>query len=573
MRFPTFTGILSTCLMAMSLLSYGQLGKAMGDIKKNKVSQQTISILEANKVKPKSSVSCYYQLARIYHYNQTLQDLDKAKLCYEYLLINYNRADFSGQYQKLLKKDAVNRGSFESGLKNVNDLIDTRTFNGYVRTNTMEGYKEFITKYPRSNHITDAKEKAFEVACKINTFDGYKDYLAKFPDYKVSSAKDKAFILATTANTIEVYNQYLLDFKEYRKDETHDKIFRIIKERNTIKDYNYFIENYPSSLLRNKAIEERDYIIVVDFSKTLTGLNYIDQLRKIDRFLFDNSTNVKKSLLENKAVNLLPAINTAAEFQSTYQKLNISSYLTDYFRSMLTEYFSEQVINAYGLSATYKNIINSAGSNYDSFKATLQKRVQSYTTILANYQLSADIKNDIRSRKLNEEFVLQYYPLKQKVQNRDKYSDAEHMKNAASIRSLLANGAYNSCDDRASFKSYVESVIISSTCNTCKGSGKVGDTPCRNCKGRGEVHCTNCIKKSYTTGGGWGSSSQTHEYSICCTGGRLQHDDPYYNEICWKCNGSGKMDCPTCNGWGKINTCPNCNGAGHFTRSYLDFYK
>ncbi|MFZ4401896.1 MAG: hypothetical protein ACOYO1_17840 [Bacteroidales bacterium] len=548
-------------------------GSAMSDINKNKITSTTVSNLETAKTKGNKKVECYYQLARIYQYNQDLQNLDKAKEYYQYLISNINDANLKSQFEKLKKKQAVDRYTFESSLKTVNDLIDTRTFNTYVKTNTLDAYKEFITKYPNSNHITDAKNKAYDKACSINTLEFYKEYITKFPYHKTNDAKDKAYYVAVSINTLEVYKSFLADFQDYRKDEIHEKAFKITEGLNTIVDYNFYISTFPYSKMNNSAISKRDFIIVSDFKKSITSKTLAEQFTAIDNFLYNKSDNVQKDILTKYASSILPSISNISGFQNTYSILNKVSYKTSAISNILNEYFGNEVLSVFSVEDSYKNILSSYSYNYVSFKPVLEKRIQAYTTILSSYNLPSSTINQIKENKLNEEFVLKYYPLKIIVDNMSSYDDSKHRTNAAQIRSLLNSTIYSSCDDWSSIESFFENAKVSTSCKTCNGSGSVAEKRCQECKGRGEIRCNNCVQYSETTPGSWVSSGSTNYFTVCCTAGKLHHDNPYVDKVCLVCNGSGKKDCPTCGGSGFVTECPTCKGKGGYDSKYYDYYK
>jgi hypothetical protein len=240
---------------------------------------------------------------------------------------------------------------------------------------------------------------------------------------------------------------------------------------------------------------------------------------------------------------------------------------------MLNEYFSNSVMIVFNVNDSYKSILSSYSYNYASFKPVLEQRIQAYTTILSSYNLSTTTINQIKKNKLNEEFILKYYPLKQIVENISSYNDNQHKANAAQIRSLLNTTIYSSCDDWSSIVSFFENAKVSTSCNTCNGTGSVPEKRCQECKGRGEIRCNNCVTYTETTPGTWVSSGSSRDFTVCCTAGKLTHDNPYINKVCPVCNGSGKKECPKCGGFGVITECPTCKGKGGYDTKYYDYYK
>ena len=570
-NFIYSTGVL--LLMILIVSCNPNFNKAITDIKKNQINSMTVSNLEATKAKNKETVQCYYQLARIYQYNANLQNLDKSKDYYEYLVKHYYDASLKKEFEQLKKNDGADRSSFESALKNVIDLIDTRTFNSYIKINTLESYKEFVTKYPNSNHLTDAKNKAFDKTCIINTLEGYKDFIEKFPYHKTTEAKEKAYSKTVLLNTLEDYKTYLADFQEYRKDDTYLNAFKITEGLNTINDYNFYLNTFPNSSLKSKAIQKRDLIIVSDFIKSISNQSVADQFAKVDNFLYNNPGNVQNDVLTKHAGSILPRISSLTDFQNMYSALKANFYQTEAILSILNDYFGNSVLNVFDINDSYKTIMNSYSNNYASFKPVLENRLQTYSTILSSYNLPSATVAIIKKKQLNEEFVLQYYPLKQIVENRASYDDTQNRANASAVRSLLNNSVFTSCDDWSTIESFFENQKISITCKTCNGSGSVPEKRCMECKGRGEIRCNNCVQYSETTPGSWVSSGTTNYFTVCCTAGKLHHDSPYVDKVCILCNGQGRIDCPKCGGTGFISECPTCKGKGGYDEKYYDFYK
>lgn len=87
---------------------------------------------------------------------------------------------------------------------------------------------------------------------------------------------------------------------------------------------------------------------------------------------------------------------------------------------------------------------------------------------------------------------------------------------------------------------------------------------CYRCGGSGEINCPSCGGSGYTrcdNCGGKGSITKEGYSRNSMTG-----QDQYYSyeETCPECEGSGTKHCYHCNGTGKVK-CPTCNGKGYFT--------
>lgn len=109
-------------------------------------------------------------------------------------------------------------------------------------------------------------------------------------------------------------------------------------------------------------------------------------------------------------------------------------------------------------------------------------------------------------------------------------------------------------------------------CNSCSGNGKiVTSKTCSNCKGKGTVDCNYSFKQTKEEGGMgdfFFGTTHTVTYKIRCVGGRYStkySTNDYYNDICSNCNGDGRADCETCDGYGSISSsrrCYKCDSEG-----------
>lgn len=124
---------------------------------------------------------------------------------------------------------------------------------------------------------------------------------------------------------------------------------------------------------------------------------------------------------------------------------------------------------------------------------------------------------------------------------------------------------------------FVTFTIVTS-CDECKGSGKVqctycneGKIKCETCEGTGKSTCTDCSGigiiscKDCVNGVVTSFCSECHgagkDYHYYFIGNSLQE----YTTECWFCNGTGfeKTTCKTCGGSGTTGkTCSKCSGTG-----------
>jgi len=593
--------------------------KAIKDVTANKITATTITNLETAKTKKSKKIDSYYQLARIYHYNSTYQDIDKAKEHYEYLINNYSKEEFKSQFEKLYKKQSVNKTSFTTSLKDVNDLIDTRTYNSYVKTNTLDGYKEFVAKYPASNHLTDAKDMAYKIATTTNTLEVYKEYIDKFPSYKTTDAKDKAFAKAcsdntyavytdfiskfsdykakalekaftkaTTTNTYAEYQNYLAFFPDYKTSEIHTKVFTLVKKTNTIEAYEKFITDFPKSTLIADAKSNIDLITVKDF-KSYVFDNYTswkDRIVKIDEFYTSNSTN--KHIDTVLSVIPFMTIDMLAEgekkIKSLYSEISPLTFANTKVYDKVIFTFANTILFNYGLDIDNLSDDNDS-INFDDcndVKIKMTKRTTLFNSIATNYSklLYPEWTEVLKKNALKEEFYVKLCPYIEIYNDYTSYDDAKNKLNVKNINSLLTTAKYSSIKETC--QGLVDGIFgsIRINCTTCSGTGRVTGTKCYNCKGRGEIKCYYSTKLNRAQQSSWGSTTvDAVDVTITCAAGRLKYDnydvDPpaHYDEVCPECNGTMYVDCDVCNGYGEIDVCKTCSGSGASYKSYLEYYK
>ncbi len=109
-------------------------------------------------------------------------------------------------------------------------LIERLEFNNVVKINSLEGYKQFLAKYPKTIYkaeiINYLSELEFNVCLKNEKEECYREYLKSFPDSKnsIQAKKNLRGLLyknAIEAKTIEKYEQFLAEYlfdKSYKSD-------------------------------------------------------------------------------------------------------------------------------------------------------------------------------------------------------------------------------------------------------------------------------------------------------------------------------------------------------------------
>jgi hypothetical protein len=577
---------------------------AMKDVKENRITSTTVSNLETSKSSKSKHIESYYQLTRVYHYDNNFQNIDKAKEYYLYLIDNYDNPIFESQYKKMKNNLGVGKNTLEVSLKLVNDLIDTRTFNEYIALNTLKGYKEFIEKYPNSNHFYEAQSKAYYIVLSLNTLDSYKNFLLDFPDYRSNDIKDNAYKKAvelntiedykkflvyfpkfnensikdkilekiTSINTMESYNQYLVDFNNYNKLKVYELAFQIAKESNTISCYERYMKLFPNSNYYFEATKGKDFIIFSDFIKSIEKKSLLDQLVQIDDFVYLNASNFYLTKFVDLTLELLPEISTLSEYQKISQQFLNSKFKTVFMNTTVNNYLEISAIKVYEVQKIIDELSElQADDDINVRKEKYTQGIKTINNLLINVTISEEMTEKLKDAKLEMEFFMEYINLVEIAKNVDKYSANTHIINVKKIKTLLKSTKYVNCEKWSDLVKYFNSLEVNIECDKCNGNGKVPATKCYVCKGRGEVRCDNQVTLTRKEGDSWSGYTQ-NSYQVYCQGGRLQRDNPYYNEICNVCNGSGKKTCEKCNGWGEITECSKCKGEGSIIGKYIDYY-
>ena len=175
---------LVAAMMMVSCSTDRNLSRALSDIKNRNVNRNTIDMLERARTTAGCEAESCYNLARIYHFNPQLNDLDKARLYYQQTLSFYQMSSMQNQMKRLSKKHGINYVSILKAVNDVDQLICSKAFSDCVRENTFTGYVKFVKKYHSSSHSVAAKDKALVLKKSVNTIAGYSEYLEAFPDYK-----------------------------------------------------------------------------------------------------------------------------------------------------------------------------------------------------------------------------------------------------------------------------------------------------------------------------------------------------------------------------------------------------
>ena len=356
----------------------------------------------------------------------------------------------------------------------------------------------------------------------------------------------------------------------------YENAFSIAKGAHTINTYNKFIDIFPSHETTEKAIKERDGIIILNYWQTRKHNNIQQTFKGVDNFCLANKDNVMLSELIAGAYQLLIQKDNGTEtfYKTAYNALHnndlryaeITNARKDYMHLLTNEVFFKG-IDFDLLKKWNENKTDDIQYFRKHIKPEFEKFTSTYSYVIKNYPKLDNIKDLIKSRD-DIHFYGQVSEAILVATNYNDFSIAEHKKNLALLNTLSNKKYINLLGYE--YVSGVLDLTINVDCSSCSGTGKVPEQKCHVCKGRGTVRCTNSVTFTREESAGWGTKRVS--YTAQCIGGTLRRDSPYFNEICTACNGSGQVDCEKCNGWGVITECDNCNGYGYLKSTYGEYY-
>ena len=144
------------------------------------------------------------------------------------------------------------------------------------QTHTIEGYQNFINKYPDAVQKNDAIKNrnaiAYARAKVMDNIEGYKDFINKYPDaedVKVSWERiyELAFAQAEQENTLQAYKKFVDEYPKSSQYPTalsrvNEMNYALAEKENTSAAYKKFLDENPNSKQYEKAFklfEEKQY--------------------------------------------------------------------------------------------------------------------------------------------------------------------------------------------------------------------------------------------------------------------------------------------------------------------------
>lgn len=241
------TVVLLVLLSCFAMCGMSQnLSSALSDIKRNKVTSNTIATLERASQKSGDEAESYYNLARIYHFNTQFANLNQARFYYQKVLSMYQMSSYSGQMKILQKNYGIDENSLRNSIKDVDELICNKAFSDCLKENTLNGYVLFANKYPTSVFVNTAKDKALALQESLNTIAGYADYRNAFPGYRQDEVVQKALNVAKRNNTMDSFREFQRLFPNNNTREIDQLALKAAIAQNKFTTFSEFQSNFPN---------------------------------------------------------------------------------------------------------------------------------------------------------------------------------------------------------------------------------------------------------------------------------------------------------------------------------------
>ena len=214
-----------------------------------------------------------------------------------YLLPNYEKSDvdvakryinkaskkFTSVETKVLNELnelKINQNSIDS----LTIVIDKNAYEIALKKNNVDGYENYMKKYPKSKNYSNAFDKrnalVYESIKKLNTWRAYQYFIQSFKGAKeIGEAREKYERLLyeekTKDKTLGSYRLFLSQNKNTPfRDEIEKNILHISTETNEEKEYVNFLESFPNSKYYTEAVE---YLYYTSNKNIKAYKKYFDQ--------------------------------------------------------------------------------------------------------------------------------------------------------------------------------------------------------------------------------------------------------------------------------------------------------
>ncbi len=249
-----------------------------------------------------------------------------------YLIINQAIADFPHANKKQLKH--LKKATITDSLLVAHKvLIDSLAFQIALENNSVVGFEQFLTKFPRAKEVSKATtirdQLAFEKASNINTFQAFEIFFQKYPNAEhAAKAKEKynelLFESKTQDKSLASYQQFLENFPDTPfRNVVEKNIFQISTANNQELSFYSFIRQYPKSKYAKIA---GHFLLHLYKEKSDTLTNFISKYPAIQnktaiQSLVNQSANTYYPYYENNRFGMMSELGEATIVAKNFEEI------------------------------------------------------------------------------------------------------------------------------------------------------------------------------------------------------------------------------------------------------------
>ena len=284
------------------------------------------------------------------------------------------------------------------------------------KTNTIESFETFMSKYPDAQEFGSAEKErdklAYSKALSYNTIDAFKNFLKNYPKaIQVNDAWEKIYSIAYESavleNSIQAYESFIYNYPKAKQvvaatEKIHELAFEEAKSENTSNAYESFIYNYPKAKqvvvatekIHELAFEEAKVSKSIekwsDFINNYPNSKQIQVAKNLlDDLIFEQSTNILNWISYKKFIENYPTNRNIEKAKSIIYELGFKKEDP----SLLDYIISNYILNDTIIEMHY-NVYTKDGE-----LSTIEKYQENYPD-LYNYQMDLDIENAQQANRL-----------------------------------------------------------------------------------------------------------------------------------------------------------------------------
>ncbi|MFM7681245.1 MAG: VWA domain-containing protein, partial [Bacteroidota bacterium] len=222
------------------------------------------------------------------------------------------------------------------------------------KTNTIESFETFMTKYPDAQEFGSAEKErdklAYSKALSYNTIDAFKNFLKNYPKaIQVNDAWEKIYSIAYESavleNSIQAYESFIYNYPKAKQvvaatEKIHELAFEEAKILKNIEKWNDFINKYPSSKQIQIAKNLLDDLI---FEQNTNSQNWISYKKFIENYPKNRNIQNARSIIyelgfKNEDPLLLDYIIANYDYNDTIIQMHYNLYTKDGELSTMKKY-------------------------------------------------------------------------------------------------------------------------------------------------------------------------------------------------------------------------------------------